>query len=61
MIPNWKRIGFKSQEEGIAHILTYLKKNEGSLAGSGFGEATIQYGNLTLMLKATRDRKKKKK
>jgi len=59
--PNWKRLGLKSQKEGIKHVLNFLKREEKHLADRGYGRAEIKDGNLKtiLVLKGSKIKRKK--
>lgn len=60
-IPNWVRQGFKSKEDCMVHVLSFLKQNEGHIIATGVtDEITIQYGNTILYLKGKGDPKKDK-
>lgn len=34
--PNWKRLGLKSKEEGMKHVMDYLKKQHARISAMGF-------------------------
>ena len=64
-IPNWKRLGKKTREEGVAYILDYLKKCEKTiLKGSLTNSATFMLGDIVFTMGNTRhgslDKKEKK-
>lgn len=61
-MPNWRKLGLKSKEEGLAHILSYLKQQEKHIAAVGFGQTVVKVGNveLTLGKKRTSPQKKTK-
>ena len=48
--PNWKRIGLKSMEEGIAYVIKYLFKERKRLLGKSFGSAVFSIGNQMVMI-----------
>lgn len=35
-IPNWKRLGLKTKEEGMKHVMDYLKKQHARISAMGF-------------------------
>jgi hypothetical protein len=35
-IPNWKRLGLKTKEEGMKHVIDYLKKQHARISAMGF-------------------------
>lgn len=50
-IPNWKRLGLKSRQEGIAYVLNFLKQNEKGIIKRGIDTFTmITVGNYQFML-----------
>lgn len=60
--PNWKRnLNLKSKEEGIKHVLDFIKKEQKHLADRGYGETKIMNGNLDtlLILKGSNIKRKK--
>lgn len=40
-VPNWKRQGFKTKEEGIANIFKHLEANKQKILNAGLGEEVI--------------------
>lgn len=56
---NWERNGFKTREEGVVHVLGFLKANEEKIMSHSVSdEAIITYGELQLQLKVKSKKKK---
>jgi len=57
--PNWKRNGFKSKEEAMAHVIECLFENRKKLIDASVsGEAVFTYQNHIIRIEGKRKKKK---
>ena len=62
MQPNWKYLGLKSKEEGIAHVMNYLFKYKDAIIARGFSpEVRFTVGDNQFILKGKNPGRKKDK
>ena len=56
--PNWKRLGLKNKEEGLAYVLDHLRKNSDKITSKSIdNEAVFILGDTLITIKGKKRKK----